>query len=290
MSRLLEQTCNIWSEDSLRLICYPRTLAKDSFLYLQEIGHFKTTPPYSVERANLPSFLIIFTLSGEGILEIDGKTESLQSGSCMMIDCMKHHHYYTQSGSKWEFLWAHFYGAGCHGYYQLFSQNSTHCVHIQNKDFITKTFWDMIQQQQNWNVKQEIIINQELVTILTHLLLDCEKIDSPQAPIPDYIQFAARDIEKNYTGQFSLDDLAQQYHVSKFHFSRAFNHHIGMSFREYITYVRLRHAKEFLKHTNHPISQVAYDCGFDDVSYFVRIFRKKENCTPLHYRKQWGNQ
>ena len=289
MEKLLEQTCNIWSEDSLRSICYPCTLAKDTFLYLQEIGYFKTTPPYSVERANLPSFLLIYTLSGEGILEIDGQKESLQSGLCMFINCKHHHRYYTKPGRKWEFLWAHFYGTDAFGYHRIFSQGNTYAVAIPQNS-IEKLFWDMIDLQQNWSVIHEIIVNQTLVSLLTQLLLARGEAACAHDNLPEYIQKIAREIERNHTRPLSLEVFSNQFHISKFHLSRMFRYYIGMSFREYVIFVRLRHAKELLKYTVQAVAQIALDCGFNDVSYFIRLFRNKEGCTPLEYRKQWGNQ
>lgn len=287
MDKLLEQTCNIWSDDSLRLICPPCILAKETFLYLQEIGYFKTTPPYSTERANLPSFLVIYTLSGTGVLEINGKNLSLTPGSCMFIDCMQHHRYYTKAGSNWEFLWAHFYGAGCAGYLRLFSQNDNYIVQVKEDTKLKALFWDMIHLQQNWCARHELSINQQLITLLTTILLACESSQHAPETAPDYIRMTVREIERNCTEHFLLEETAEKHHVSKFHFSRTFKQHMGMTFSEYVIFVRLRHAKEMLKYTDLSVNAIALKCGFNDTGYFIRAFRKKEGYTPLVYRKYW---
>lgn len=288
MNELIEQTCNIWSEDSLRLICAPCVLAKDTFLYLQEIGHFKTASPYSTERANLPSFLILYTLSGEGVLEIDGQRISLGAGSCMFLDCMQHHRYYTPPNGTWEFLWAHFYGNGSMGYYQLFSKNASYVAHIGEDMFLQELFWSMIRRQQDWKVSDEISIHQELVSVLSRILLACTNAGHPNSVMPDYIHKAVREIERNCKDSFSLEGLAERYGVSKYHFSRAFKQYIGMNFSEYVTHARMKRARELLRYTDKPITDVAEACGLYDVSYFIRLFRSREGCTPLVYRKQWG--
>lgn len=287
MKKLLENTCNIWSDDSLRLICAPSVLAKDTFLYLQEVGYFKTVPPYSTERANLPSYLLLYTLSGEGILEINGQQSAILPGSCMLINCMEHHRYYTAESKTWEFLWAHFYGSGSAGYYQLFSENGVHAVQIGSSQPFADLFWSMIRRQQNWHALQEISINQELVSILTTLLLACEKAEHLAGNIPTYIQLAVREIERNCASSFSLDSMAEKFNISKYHFSRAFKQHMGMNFSDYINHMRLKLAKELLKYTNQTVNDIAFTCGFNDVSYFIRIFKKMEGYTPLVYRKHW---
>ena len=289
MGKLLERTCNHWSADSVRLICPPCVLAKDTFLYLQEIGYFKTEPPYSVERANLPSFLIIYTLSGSGVLETDGRQTVLGPGSCLFLDCMQHHCYYTPDGGSWEFLWAHFYGSGSMGYYRLFSEHAIHSVQLGEDAALQELFQQMIRRQQNWKVHDEISNHADLVTILSRILLACSHMDPSESGMPDYIRRAAREVERNCTCGFSLHAMAERYGVSRFHFSRAFKQHMGMNFSEYVIYVRLRQAKELLRYTDDPVAEVASACGMPDVSYFIRLFRQREGITPLTYRKQWGD-
>ena len=64
----LERFSSDWSEDSLRLIVTPSALAKSIYYYVQDTGYFKTSYPYFTERANLNSFLLVYTVSGQGLL------------------------------------------------------------------------------------------------------------------------------------------------------------------------------------------------------------------------------
>ena len=62
-----------WSEDSIRFINTATPTARQVFFYVQEVGDFLTFSPYFTERANLNSFLIIYTLSGKGKLDYKEK-------------------------------------------------------------------------------------------------------------------------------------------------------------------------------------------------------------------------
>lgn len=88
---LLERGEHTWSDDSIRMILTPGRTAKSLYFYTQEVGYFKTEYPYYSERENLDSFLIVYTISGEGCLEYEGHRHIVSKGDCFLIHCEKHH-------------------------------------------------------------------------------------------------------------------------------------------------------------------------------------------------------
>ena len=87
----LERASYTWSEDSVRLFATPSMTARSLYFYMQEAGYFKTVWPYFTERASLNSFLVLYTLSGEGRLSYEGQEYEVTEGTCFFIHCMKHH-------------------------------------------------------------------------------------------------------------------------------------------------------------------------------------------------------
>ena len=73
--------------------------------------------------------------------------------------------------------------------------------------------------------------------------------------------------------------------VSKFHLCRCFREHTGMTVMDYILSTRIILAKNELTKTDESILCISEKCGFSSVSYFCRVFHRKEGCTPLQYRK-----
>lgn len=73
-------------------------------------------------------------------------------------------------------------------------------------------------------------------------------------------------------------------HLSSSQFSRSFKKHTGTSPYDYLLSVRLARAKELLKNTNLPISDIAYQTGFASDSNFIYFFRKNEGISPLKFR------
>ncbi len=63
-----------------------------------------------------------------------------------------------------------------------------------------------------------------------------------------------------------------------------------MNFIDSLLEVRLGHASRLLIDTHQPIAEVAYHCGFNNISNFNRIFKKKKGCTPKEFKKSYSSE
>lgn len=95
------------------------------------------------------------------------------------------------------------------------------------------------------------------------------------------IEPAIRLIRDGYSEPFTVDSLAAACRISKYHFCRIFKATTGMSAIQYLNSYRLKIADTLLTNTPRTVSEVASLCGFDDVSYFSRIYKKHFNKTPI---------
>jgi AraC-like DNA-binding protein len=95
----------------------------------------------------------------------------------------------------------------------------------------------------------------------------------------DYVDF-------HYMEPITLRSLAEQFYVSNTHLSTLFKKEVNMNLKEYIQEVRLRHARLLLNTTRIPIQEIAINCGFLDVNYFTRVFRKVHGISPRAYRNK----
>ena len=72
------------------------------------------------------------------------------------------------------------------------------------------------------------------------------------------------------------------------YFSRLFKAEVGMSYTDYVLQARLLSARDLLRSTDMPISEIARACGFHDVSYFIGRFREFQGMTPREWRENNG--
>jgi PAS domain S-box-containing protein len=81
-----------------------------------------------------------------------------------------------------------------------------------------------------------------------------------------------------------LGDLAERAGLSVFQFDQRIRLLFGMSAGQYVTRLRIDHARERLRHSSAPISEIALECGYGDQTAFTRQFRKIVQLTPQKYR------
>lgn len=286
--KLLERLDCSWSPASKRLFHTPSAFARRTLFFIQEAGYFETHAPYFTERQNLDSFLLIYTVGGHGLLSYENEQIRLSAHSLCLMDCKNAHRYECPSNTDWDFYWAHFHGIAAQGYYE---QAMEHGFYVQNEikeADILPSFQQMISLLEEKTAGFEVLMSACITQLLTTFLL-ANYPDVASHEISSHtVSDLARYIEQNYEMPLSLDQLSDEFHLSKYHLSREFKHYTGTSPYEYLLLCRLNHAKELLKYSTLSIDQIAEKCGFNQTSHFISLFKNREKITPLSYRKQWG--
>lgn len=103
--------------------------------------------------------------------------------------------------------------------------------------------------------------------------------------VPSKINRAAKAIQQRYHEPLNLGDIANTVGLSRERLSRLFHESLGITFSEYLTQTRLAHAIEGLRHSDAPITEIAFESGFQSLSQFNRSFLKSEGCSPSQFRK-----
>ena len=96
-------------------------------------------------------------------------------------------------------------------------------------------------------------------------------------------------IKKHYQEELALQDLAERAHFSTNYLSAQIKRRTGMSYIEYLNTLRLTAARNLLLNSNMKVVDIAKKCGFNDSSYFNRIFRRIYQSSPEQYRKVHNN-
>lgn len=100
------------------------------------------------------------------------------------------------------------------------------------------------------------------------------------------LKSAVEYIDTHYMEEtLSLNTAAQVANISANHFSALFSQNKGQTFIEYLTSLRMRHARELLRCTDKRSSEIAAEVGYKDAHYFSYLFKKTQGMTPSEYRK-----
>ncbi len=92
-------------------------------------------------------------------------------------------------------------------------------------------------------------------------------------------------IDSNFTSDITLEQLSDVASMNPKYFCRFFRKITNRTPMDYLNYQRIEHACYDLSHTGQSVTEVAYRCGFNDLSYFIRIFKKYKGVTPGKYRE-----
>lgn len=99
------------------------------------------------------------------------------------------------------------------------------------------------------------------------------------------VQITKEYLEKHYTEDITLEDVAAQVNISPQYFSKLIKKNTGFNFIDWLSMMRVRKAKELLNNTNLTVKEVCYMVGYKDPNYFSRIFKKRVGITPSEYMK-----
>ncbi len=132
----------------------------------------------------------------------------------------------------------------------------------------------------------------ELLTVLHELSVSRSVLLLSNSTFTDNrVVHSSRRIEKvfaylrdYYHQDISLEDVSKLAGMTEVSFSRFIKKRTGKTFVESLNEIRLGHASRLLVDTTHTIAEVAYKCGYNNLSYFNRVFKSKNGCTPSEFR------
>ena len=169
----------------------------------------------------------------------------------------------------------------------LDSCDTTRLIVMQDDSLHTmeQFFTQMNQLFTHWTIFRGQIIEELYHVIQNYFSLRLQIQDAPKL-----VQEITETIVSNFADpSFNVNELLSSYNYCAEYIRRLFKKYHGRPPVEYITELRLEHAKRMLQvnqfHT-YTIAQIALESGFNDPNYFSRVFKKYTHITPLQYAKQ----
>ncbi len=123
-----------------------------------------------------------------------------------------------------------------------------------------------------------------LLMLMRYSVMSAEEPDLLNARDADILT-ATKYIYQNYKKPLSLNEVSAQVSLSPTYFSKKFKQVTGMGFKEYLNFVRLKHAQTALLTTGNTITDIALENGFNDSNYFKDLFKKIYGKSPREFRK-----
>ena len=121
---------------------------------------------------------------------------------------------------------------------------------------------------------------------LTDKITDSMQVSKTKIDIGEIVTF----INENFTDDIYLEQLAQQYNTSTKYLSKRIKQYLNVSFKDYLTQLRIDKAKDLLENSDIKIEDLASSVGFFNRTTFIRAFKLKVGLTPSEYRGLYRNK
>ncbi|MBE5786340.1 MAG: AraC family transcriptional regulator [Clostridiales bacterium] len=264
----------------------PSAIARDMYYYVQGLGHFCCSPSFHLQRWQYDSYLIKYTLRGQGFLRYRDQEYTVRPGQVIFISCFEMQEYGSWKCDCWENKWVHFNGSNSQKYFDRVIKNCGPVITMPKNNQVEELLNQLKRLTALPIPQMEAQSSPVLLQLLTEVAQAAENSGGTETSLP-YIENAINFMNTHYTDPLTLEEIARHCQVSQYHFSRQFKRQMGFSPYDYLLKLRLIRAKALLA-SHDSITEIARKVGFSDSNAFIRLFKKYEGMTPGQFRKLYS--
>ncbi len=218
--------------------------------------------------------VFVFCLNGSCNVEYDDKKYNLTRGSAFVVSTSKGYEV-NNASDNFQFCYITLTGTLAK---QLYIHQIKDRGHIMPYNSEILALWEQVYSlaKKGWSYESEIRISCLLYNMYGELMI-AKSQNTALEPAISYMQ-------EHYAEEIYMSELADRCFLGSSQFIKRFKEHCGVTPISYLTNLRIDKAKYYLIKTEKPVSEIASLVGFDDASYFTRVFKRSEKMTPKEYR------
>ena len=243
--------------------------------------HFDT--PFETHNRNgRQDYYLQYVRKGTLRLWLEDGMHEMPVGSFLLTKPNTPYRYSLPAGESMEYLWIHF--SGFHAA-RLLSRLHLECGHIYSGEEclaeITAVWENLFEEfttrRRGFEDRCGAYLSEILITLSRHVAVNTPADEKKLKTIAW--------LHKHFASDTSVAELAAMEHLSESRYRLIFQRQTGYSPLEYRTALRLQHACDMLSTSDCSIKDISAECGYGDVLYFIRLFRKKIGMPPGQYRQ-----
>lgn len=239
---------------------------------------------------------ILFVVNGSSKINIDNMSYELTKGSLVFISSMESHSISSLSNDYERYevkISPEILSTGIQNprLYSVLLNRPDGFNRVINLPLEkTKDLFDQIVTEHNENRAYK---NDMLSLLLEMLFIDIYRRYPEMFSVSDsqrfeIVQNIQRQFELDLSKDYSLTQLADDYHINKYYLSHIFKDITGYPIMDYLKFLRIAKAKSLLCNTEFSIAEIVKTCGFSDSSNFSRTFKNITNLSPRDFRKKYS--
>ena len=264
-------------------------MQSDSF----EIFHYREPSPNGVDVHHHDFYEVYYLISGQVEYWVDGRIIRMEPGDLLLINPMELHRPLASQGTMYErfVLWINReFLEGLEGRLNSCFDTSlpshTHLLRPGQSEraALMSRLGEIVQEAYSRDFGSQVSAYGQFLQFMVQLnrlaLRTQPKEESEQ--LSELVRNVLHYISQNLSEELSLEHIAGQFYISKYHLSHAFSREVGVSVYRYIMLRRLLMARQLLS-AGESAKQVCRNCGFSDYTSFYRAFKSEYGISPREF-------
>lgn len=253
------------------------------------IGHeTKMSTSYywdGLTRKDRDNYIFQYTISGCGILEIDGKVHKITAGKAFFVEIPSNHRYYFPEGQEeWEFIFITLKGEEVKKFFEDMIEFCGPIMEVSPDCQMIKCLFKTYKETHEGEIKDPYKVSARAYEFVMESYRFAKNLDNNKQVSEELLR-ALNFIQTSFDQPITVEEVAAISGLSKYYFIRKFLEEVGSTPKQYMTNLKIQHSLELLLDTDLTVKEIAAKVGFSNDNYFNKAFRKKVGSSPGAFRK-----
>lgn len=233
----------------------------------------------------LNEYQLIYITQGSGIFQNHNGVFPVKEGSLLVIHPNGWHRYRPDIQTGWTENYIGFNGkvAGTFMKHQLFSASQP-VLQVGEREELADIFFNIFELTEKELPGYQYISAGYIIKLLGHLIAYEKQRDFKDKRISEIIEEAKFRMRNSIESNFDPEGFADDNKIGYSWFRRMFKNYTGLSPHQYFLQLKIMRAKGLLRTTTLSVKEISYECGFESIHYFSRLFKQKTGLTPGEFR------
>jgi AraC-like DNA-binding protein len=234
-----------------------------------------------------PAATFQYTLSGQGLLEIEQQTYTVSPGWAFLLKHPGEYRYSWPGGEPWEVLYCTLFGLDALRHIHAVIERCGFLFELTPEAPVIRLLHSLLDE-----IPRENPSTAEAASVYTYRLAMAlrEMADHQHARYPEPVAKIKHYLVSHLNADVTLDQLSELTGLTSTYLCHLFHTHLGVSPMRYLLHLRLHQAQAMLRDTRLSSRAIADLCGFHDAGYFCTVFRAQVGMSPLAYRRRQTEQ
>lgn len=259
---------------------------QENLMYICASGRQKLAGGSQYSISDIDCYMLLYTVDGQGIIDVSGDTCSLSGGDLLLWDCQDAINIRAVT-KNWDVEMLYINGVAITAFYEEICKIDFPKFDVPDGTLPHCLIQELLSLGTDITPHHAFLAHKLLTDLFSDLIMSMYLVRNDESAIPSYINEICRLFENSCQTDYSMDELALRYRVNRYRLTRDFSQYVGITPVKFLNNVRIEHAKVLLETTNMPVGAIGSYVGIHNATHFINMYKEKTGMTPLVYRERY---